>query len=96
MFTGKAPTNDMFTDGLTLQKYAEMAYPARLIDIVDPHLLSIENTLGEINCVMSSVTRLALVCSRMKPTERLRMRDVADEMQTIMASYVTEIDKVSL
>uniref|UniRef100_A0A0E0M721 Receptor kinase-like protein Xa21 n=1 Tax=Oryza punctata TaxID=4537 RepID=A0A0E0M721_ORYPU len=49
MFTGKAPTNDMFTDGLTLQKYAEMAYPARLIDIVDPVLLSIENTMGEIN-----------------------------------------------
>lgn len=83
MFTGKAPTNDMFTDGLTLQKYAEMAYPARLIDIVDPHLLSIENTLGEINCVMSSVTRLALVCSRMKPTERLCLPNKGHEVNFV-------------
>ncbi|XP_006665052.3 probable LRR receptor-like serine/threonine-protein kinase At3g47570 [Oryza brachyantha] len=98
MFTGKAPTNDMFTDGLTLQKYAETAYPAQLIDIADPLLLSTatENTMGEINCVMSSVTRLALVCTRMKPSERLCIRDVVDNMQTIKASYVAEIERLSM
>lgn len=59
MFTGKAPTHDMFSDGLTLQKYAEMAYPELLIDIVDPLMLSVENASGEINSVITAVTRLA-------------------------------------
>ncbi|EEC66835.1 hypothetical protein OsI_33296 [Oryza sativa Indica Group] len=94
MFTGKAPTHDMFSDGLTLQKYAEMAYPELLIDIVDPRMLSVENAWGEINSVITAVTRLALVCSRRRPTDRLCMREVVAEIQTIRASYVEEINKI--
>ncbi|CAN6283018.1 unnamed protein product [Urochloa humidicola] len=88
LFTGKAPTHDMFTDGLTLLKYAEMAYPARLMEIVDPLLLSVEAEPGQIKVVMDFITRLALSCSKNRPTERLRMRDVVDEIQTIKTSYI--------
>ncbi|KAL6883680.1 hypothetical protein ACP4OV_011094 [Aristida adscensionis] len=85
MFTGKAPIHDMFTDGLTLLKYAKMAFPARLMEIVDPHLLAIEAETGRINVIMNSVTRLALSCCMNRPTERLNMRDVVAEIQTIKA-----------
>uniref|UniRef100_A0A0D9XJ39 non-specific serine/threonine protein kinase n=1 Tax=Leersia perrieri TaxID=77586 RepID=A0A0D9XJ39_9ORYZ len=90
---GKAPTHDMFSDGLTLQQYAEMAYPELLMNIVDPLLLSIENEWGALNCVMSAVTRLALVCSR-RQTDRLCMREVLAEIHTIRASHVEEINKI--
>lgn len=95
MFTGKPPTHDMFTDGLTLLKYAKMAYPSQLMEIVDPLLLSVENARGEINRVMYSVTRLALACSSKRPTERLSIRDVVAEMHRIRACYVAEVTRQS-
>jgi hypothetical protein len=73
----------MFTDGLNLLKYAKMAYPARLMEIVDPLLLSLEGEPGQINVVMDSITKLALSCSKNRPSERLCIRDVVDEIQTI-------------
>ncbi|XP_062183011.1 probable LRR receptor-like serine/threonine-protein kinase At3g47570 [Phragmites australis] len=87
MFTGKAPTHDMFTEGLTLLKYAKMAYPARLMEIVDPLLLSVEAEPGQVHSVMNSVTRLALSCSQNRPIERLCMRYVVVEIHTIKACY---------
>jgi hypothetical protein len=78
----------MFTDGLTLLKYAKMAYPARLMEIVDPLLLSVEAELEQINAVMDPVIKLALSCSKNRPTERLCMRDVVDEIQTIKTCYI--------
>lgn len=88
MFTGKAPTHDMFTDGLTLVNYAKMAYPARLMEIIDPLLLSVEAESDQVSGVMSSVTRLALLCSKNKPNDRLSMRDVVAEIRTIKACYL--------
>ncbi|XP_066333943.1 probable LRR receptor-like serine/threonine-protein kinase At3g47570 [Miscanthus floridulus] len=35
MFTGKSPTDAMFVDGLTLQGFVEIAFPEKLMDIVD-------------------------------------------------------------
>ncbi|TVU30845.1 hypothetical protein EJB05_22489, partial [Eragrostis curvula] len=88
MFTGKAPTHDMFVDGLTLPNYAKMSYPARLMEIVDPLLLSAEAESEQVNGVMNSVTRLALLCCKNKPAERLIMRDVVYEIQTIKDCYI--------
>ena len=85
MFTSKTPTDAMFTDGFTLLEYAKMAYPTQLIEIIDPLLLSVENTRGDINSIMYFVTRLALECSRKRPTERLSIRDVISEMNKIRA-----------
>ncbi|CAN6362970.1 unnamed protein product [Urochloa humidicola] len=93
LFTGVAPTHDMFTDGLTLQKYAENALPGMLLKIVDPVLLSEEayatnmqgqgNGMEYISKVMQSITKLALSCSKQAPTERICIRDAAAEMHRI-------------
>jgi len=99
LFTGRSPTHDMFTDGLTLQKYAENAIPGMLLKIVDPDLLSIEeayatnlqdkgNALEDINKVMLSITKLALSCSKQTPTERMCIRDAAAEMHRIRDLFV--------
>ncbi|KAK9155013.1 hypothetical protein Sjap_002493 [Stephania japonica] len=44
MMTGRRPTDEMFDDGVNLHIFAKMAIPERVIQIVDPELL----TSGEI------------------------------------------------
>nr|XP_027090966.1 putative receptor-like protein kinase At3g47110 isoform X2 [Coffea arabica] len=61
MMTGKKPTHPLFTGGLDLHTYVEMAIPERVMDIVDPVLLcedhrrttaanSRSSPLGETKC----------------------------------------------
>ena len=40
MFTGKRPTDNMFKDSLNLHDFVKANLPERVIDIVDPILLS--------------------------------------------------------
>ncbi|XP_068342432.1 probable LRR receptor-like serine/threonine-protein kinase At3g47570 [Pyrus communis] len=39
MFTGKTPTDDMFIEGLSIYKFAAMALPDHVMDVVDPSFL---------------------------------------------------------
>ncbi|CAM0150307.1 unnamed protein product [Urochloa decumbens] len=98
LFTGMSPTHDMFTDGLTLQKYAENALPGRILKIADPILLSEEvyatnmqgqgNGMEDISNVMLSITKLALSCSKQAPTQRICIRDAAAEVHRIRDLHV--------
>ncbi|KAA8521708.1 hypothetical protein F0562_012381 [Nyssa sinensis] len=40
MLTGRRPTDEMFRDGLNLHNYVKMALPRRVVQIVDPILLT--------------------------------------------------------
>jgi hypothetical protein len=40
MFTGRRPTDEMFKDGLNIHNFVKMAIPRRLMQIVDPTLLT--------------------------------------------------------
>ncbi|XP_044415348.1 putative receptor-like protein kinase At3g47110 isoform X2 [Triticum aestivum] len=96
LFTGMAPTHDMFRDGLTLQKHAENAFPGMLMQIANPALLSIEeanaNSLQDGSNTMEhaifSVMKVALSCSRHAPTERMCIRDAAAAIHRIRDGYV--------
>ncbi|KAL6890146.1 hypothetical protein ACP4OV_008909 [Aristida adscensionis] len=91
LFTGVLPTDEMFIDGLTLQKHAENAFPGKLMKIVDPVLVSIEgggNEMEGISKAMFTITKLALSCCKQAPTERMSMRDAAVEMRRIRDNYV--------
>ncbi|KAJ1275253.1 hypothetical protein BS78_05G122100 [Paspalum vaginatum] len=100
MFTAKAPTDATFVNGLTLQSFVEMAFPEKLMYIVDPVLLTTDETIagkpphrsiggGKIDNAVISVTRLALSCSRLTPSERMPMRDAAIEIHKIRDCYLT-------
>ncbi|WVZ61266.1 hypothetical protein U9M48_011168, partial [Paspalum notatum var. saurae] len=93
LFTGMAPTHDMFGHGLTLQKHAENAFPGMLMNIVDPVLLSKQddeeqNAMEDIEKVMFSIAKLALSCSKQTPAERMSTRDAAAEMHMIRDHHV--------
>lgn len=81
-----------------------MAFPDRLVDIIDPVLLSTVETcsrkpqheslgLGETDNAISSVTRLALSCSKLTPSERISMRDAADELRKPRDRYLTDLSR---
>ena len=66
--------------------------------IIDPALLTIEegytenmqagrNRMEDINQVMFSITKLAILCSKQAPSERMCIRDAAAEMHRIKDHY---------
>ena len=98
MFTGKRPVDDMFKDGLPLQKYAEMGASFELVvDIADPLLLSNHgditlggenNTERKIEECLVALLRLGLECSSPSPGRRRSMRETVSELHSIKNAYV--------
>lgn len=99
LLTGKKPTDDMFHDGMVLRSFVEMAFPDRVLEIVDPQLFLVEEANGgrRLNqssarellhqCLLSMIT-VGLWCSRETPTERPLMQTVVTELQAVRAAYV--------
>jgi hypothetical protein len=52
LLTGKRPTDDLFIDGLTLRMFAESMFPARVAEILDPHMAHEEHQ----GCVEAWIT----------------------------------------
>lgn len=108
MFTGKRPTDDdiFSNDGSSsLHEFVRMAYPDRIMEIIDPRLMLLqesagETTTGESNEKMMSreaiqeglilVMGIGLRCSATLPRERMQMREVATRMHAIKMSLLGE------
>lgn len=96
MFTGKRPTDDDFKDGRSLHKFVEMAFPNKVMDIIDSCLIeeaienderNMRNRGSALDC-MVSVIRIGLLCSKESPLERMPMRDVSKEMHAIRDAFL--------
>ncbi|RWR91203.1 Protein kinase domain-containing protein [Cinnamomum micranthum f. kanehirae] len=99
MFTGKRPTDDVFKDNLNLHQLAKMAFPERVIEIIDQRLLLEGNVNISSNedynemrsrmhqCLLSLV-RISISCSVEAPKERSEMRDVMLELQGVRDFYL--------
>nr|GFA51917.1 protein kinase-like domain-containing protein [Tanacetum cinerariifolium] len=44
VMTGKNPTDDIFKEGLSLHKYASIAFPDHLIDVIDGDAIVLQST----------------------------------------------------
>eukprot|EP01018_Ginkgo_biloba_P027490 Gb_23094 [translate_table: standard] len=83
IITRKRPTDEMFVEGLNLHKWVSMAYPDRMVEVVDECLLrganSDERSQDEIcNCVIQ-LLNVGLLCSKEslkngRPCERWRQQ----------------------
>ncbi|THG02383.1 hypothetical protein TEA_004315 [Camellia sinensis var. sinensis] len=81
MFTGKRPTNDMFTDNFNLHSYAKMVLPHRVMEIVDPQIIMEEehgsSKTGQssegkvIEECLASIFQIGVSCSAEGPRELL-------------------------
>ncbi|KAG5229772.1 LRR receptor serine/threonine-protein kinase [Salix suchowensis] len=96
MFTGKRPTDSMFTGDFNLHSFVEAALPDRVMEIIDP-LLSVDIqeevqtrrngprgrssiTIEKVKQCLESILQIGLRCSADSPSERMVIADVPSEL----------------
>ncbi|XXG39581.1 hypothetical protein AAC387_Pa01g0508 [Persea americana] len=85
LFMGRRPTEDTFKNGLSLHESAKMAFPDRVMEIVDP-LLREENDLV-LEC-FASVVRVGIACCMQTPRDRMQMKEVVSELLVIRDKFL--------
>lgn len=100
MFTGKRPTDNMFTDNFNLHNHVKMAAAEQVMEIVDPSLISegptesnrttgssrgnVVRTLKCLGCIL----QIGVMCSADLPSERMNIGDALNELQVIRDVYL--------
>lgn len=95
MFTGKRPTDSMFTDNNSLHNFVKTALPDQVSEIIDP-LLKIEiqklaessrngpsSSRDKIEGCLISILQIGVLCSVELPSERMVMAEVLSELNKI-------------
>ncbi|KAK9126207.1 hypothetical protein Scep_015053 [Stephania cephalantha] len=99
VMTGRRPTDEMFRDDLNLHIFAKMAIPERVVQIVDPEPVILEEMMianedsmrneihsGRADKIEECIIRLMKIgveCSVEAPKERMDMKDVTKELHLI-------------
>jgi hypothetical protein len=82
MFTGKRPTNNNFSESLSLHEFCKMKIPEGILEIVDSHLLLpfAEDETGivenKIKKCLVMFARIGVACSEEFPAHRMLIKDV--------------------
>src|SRR4051812_37959821 len=93
MLMGKRPTDVLFKNGLSLQKFVGNAFPEKIRDILDHNIIipsfgdeGVDNgnhaMVGMLSCI-TQLVQLGLSCSTETPKDRPTMPDVYAEVSTI-------------
>ncbi|CAH1438705.1 unnamed protein product [Lactuca virosa] len=88
VMTGKRPTDNIFNEGLTLHKFAYMALPNHVTDVIDDDLLKflqedaipIIADVKKIEECLASTVKLGVSCSVDSPTQRMNIGNVVHEL----------------
>lgn len=93
MFTGRSPTDDIFSGSLDLHRFSGDALPERIWEIADTtmwiHTGAFDSTTRyRIEKCLASVFALGISCSKKQPRERTLIHDAATEMNAIRDSYL--------
>ncbi|KAL7166762.1 hypothetical protein ACSBR2_037440 [Camellia fascicularis] len=95
MFTEKRPTNNMFTDNINLHSYTRMAFPDRVMEIVDPKIIveageeasrtkqRSTTNIGKVKVCLALVLQIGVSCSDETPRERMNAKDVLTELHKV-------------
>ncbi|CAI9273684.1 unnamed protein product [Lactuca saligna] len=93
VMTGKRPTDNIFIEGLTLHRFAYMALPDHVTDVLDDDLLNflqedaiptIAADVKKIEECMASTVKLGVSCSVDSPAQRMNIVNVVHELQHIL------------
>ncbi|KAL7246591.1 hypothetical protein ACSBR2_001651 [Camellia fascicularis] len=87
MLTGKKPTDNVFTDGLSLHSFVESALPDQVMEIVDPRILSEDEPISWLKDNLVSVLRIGIACSMESPRDRMQIQYVVNELCKIKNAY---------
>ncbi|XP_038690119.1 putative receptor-like protein kinase At3g47110 isoform X2 [Tripterygium wilfordii] len=107
MFTGKRPSDDMFTHGTSIQEFVSLALPERVMELADSTMFvgndELENegysetegihNQSTIEECLVSVMRIGLLCSATPPAKRMAMNNVVNKLHAIRDSYMKDRNK---
>ncbi|KDP34814.1 hypothetical protein JCGZ_11176 [Jatropha curcas] len=88
MFTRKRPTDDTFQDDLNLRTFVERSLPDKVIDILDPRIVSEEESGSFKEDIIISILKIGIACSMEQPRERIEMRNAISELRKIKVDYL--------
>ncbi|PKI62120.1 hypothetical protein CRG98_017493 [Punica granatum] len=80
LFTGKRPTDPMFSGEFDLREFVKRSLPDGLNQVLDP-LLCLGSVQGCLQQCLLTVLRVGLMCSAMQPNERTDIGEAAAELQ---------------
>ncbi|GKC46573.1 kinase-like domain-containing protein [Tanacetum coccineum] len=87
IITGKKPTDDMFNDGLSLHKFAYMALPDHVVDVIDGDasvLQCTEDNAKKMEECLVAIIKIGVSCSVDSPPQRMKIENVVNELQRIL------------
>ncbi|KAI9088582.1 hypothetical protein K1719_029696 [Acacia pycnantha] len=103
MLTKKRPTEDIFNGGHNLQTYVKVAFPYKLLEVVNPTILpqELEHIVGaprdlsknlmqvhpNVEKCLRSLFKIGLTCSMESPHERMSAFDVIKELNSIKSFF---------
>ena len=87
VMTGKKPTDGMFNDGLSLHKFAYMALPDQVIDVIDNDAIVLQSTEANAKkveeCLVATI-KIGVSCSVDSPPQRMKIEIVVNELRRIV------------
>ncbi|KAL3849058.1 hypothetical protein ACJIZ3_010940 [Penstemon smallii] len=94
IFTKKKPTDEMFSEELTMIRWVSESFPSEIIHIVDTNLLNLNENIGT-NCekCLTLIMELALECTAYVPEERPKMKDVLVRLKKIKTILESKLDR---
>ncbi|GJY43725.1 kinase-like domain-containing protein [Tanacetum coccineum] len=86
LMTGKKPTDDMFNEGLSIHKFASMALPDHVVDVIDGDasvLQSKEANAKKVEECLAATIKIGVSCSVDSPPQRMKIDIVVNELQSL-------------
>ncbi|GJZ38368.1 leucine-rich repeat protein [Tanacetum coccineum] len=87
VMTGKKPIDGMFNEGLSLHKFAYMALPDHIVDVIDDDAIVLQSTEADAKkmeeCLVATI-KIGVLCSVDSPPQRMKIEVVVIELQRIL------------
>nr|GEX24821.1 protein kinase-like domain-containing protein [Tanacetum cinerariifolium] len=99
LMTGKKPTDGMFNEGLSLHKFACMALPDHVIDVIDNDAIVLQSTEANAKKVeecLAAIIKIGVSCSLDFPPQRMQIEMVLIEYASKYMRYNTKAGIVKL
>ncbi|KAI3512321.1 hypothetical protein L1887_19636 [Cichorium endivia] len=91
-FTGKRPSDNMFSDGLNLHDFVKMAIPIQVMEITDPVLFETkQEKYGSIEEFLTSIYQIGIACSMELPGDRIHIKKAIDQLQFAKETFLQSI-----
>ncbi|PNT62450.1 hypothetical protein BRADI_4g03665v3 [Brachypodium distachyon] len=83
MFTGRRPTDSFINGATSLVDYVKVAYPDKLLEILDATATYSGNTQHIMDIFLHPIFKLGLACCEDSPRHRMKMNVVVKELNSI-------------